>query len=229
MNFIKMLIITLCLFLLQQAHAAYQLYADIEGVKIPYGTKLNLILSHNLKSSNVVQGDMFQAYLKQDLYINNKLILPSGTVFRGRISQIIYSKRLSKAAMMYLKLDHVVTKNGEQVPLKSGLASHFNYKLKDDGALTTGGNYFTAVKRDLKNAGSIVPRTAKWGATAGDNLFVGAKIVFVPVAALGGCVACVASSAYNTVANLFRTGDEVILKKGENFDIILLSSLEIPN
>lgn len=228
MKLIKTIILSLCLFLFQNVHAAHQLYADIDGVKIPYGTKLSLTLSHNLKSSNVVQGDMFQAYLNQDLYVNHKLILPSKTIFRGRISKIEYPKRLSRAAVMYLTLDHLVTKDGVQVPLNSGLASHFDYKMKKDGGLTTGGNYFTAVKKDLKNAGAIVPRTVDWGATAGDNLFTGAKIVFVPVAALGGCIACAGSGIYNTFADLFRKGDEVLLKKDEQFDIILLSTLEIP-
>ncbi len=228
MRLLKLFILALCMFLFQNAHAAHQLYADRDGVNIPYGTKLNLTLSHDLKSSNVVEGDMFQAYLNQDLYVNYKLILPSKTIFRGRISNVQYSKRLSRAAILYLTLDHLVTKDGEQIPINSGLATHFDYKMKKDGGLTTGGNYFTAVKKDLKNAGAIVPRTIDWGATAGDNLFTGAKIVFVPVAALGGCIACVGSSVYNTVADLFRKGDEVIIKKGEEFDIILLSNLEIP-
>ncbi len=229
MKLIKILFLCLCIFLFQKAYCAHQLYADIDGVTIPYGTKLSLTLSHNLKSSNVVQGDMFQAYLNQDLYVNNKLILPSKTIFRGRISEIVYSRRLSRPAIMYLTLDHLVTKNGEQVTLNSGLASSFDYKMLNDGGLTTSGNYFTAVKRDVKKAGSILPRTINWGKTAGDNLFVGAKILFVPVSAIGGTIACVSSSVYNTVADLFRKGDEIVLKKDETFDIILLSNLEIPN
>jgi len=229
MNFIKTIALVLCMILCQQAQAAHQLYADMQGITIPYGTKLNLTVSHNLKSSHVVQGDIFQAYLNQDLYMNNKLILPSRTIFRGRITDVKYPKRLSKAATMYLNLDHVVTKNGIQIPINSGLATKFEYKMLKDGGLTTGGNYFSALKKDLKNAGGIIPKTIKWGATSGDNLFTGAKYVFVPIAAVGGCVACVGSGVYNTFADLFRKGDEVIIKKGEVFDIILLGNLEIPN
>ena len=65
--------------------------------------------------------------------------------------------------------------------------------------------------------------------TAGDDLFKGARFIFVPVAALGGCVACAGSTVYNTFADLFRHGDEIIIKKGTDFDIILLSKLEIPS
>lgn len=229
MKFLQILILSVCLLFSLKANAAHQLYADIDGINIPYGTKLELSMAENLTTKEIVQGDMFQAYLTKDIYVNNKLVLPSRTVFRGRVTEIKYSKSLSRPASLYLNLDHLVTKTGVQLPINSGIASHFEYVLKPDGALTTNGNYFKAVARDTKKAAQIVPRTIKWGATAGDELFKGAKILFVPVAAIGGVVACGCSTIYNTVANLFRHGDEIVIKKGTNFDIILLSTLEIPS
>jgi len=229
MKLVKIILTALCLMLSGSVFAAHQLYADIDGVSIPYGTKLELTMAENVTTKTVAQGDMFQAYLKQDIYVNNKLIVPSKTIFRGRISNVKYSKSLSRPAVLYLQLDHLVTKKGEQLPINAGIASKFEYVLKPDGAITTNGNYFRAVAKDAKKAGQIVPRTVKWGKTAGDDLFVGAKYLFVPVAALGGGIACVGSTIYNTFADLFRHGDEIIIKKGTDFDIILLSTLEIPS
>ena len=229
MKILKTLLIFFSLFLFQNAFGAHQLYADIDGVNIPYGTKFELSLAQDVTSQDVVQGDMFDAYLVKDLYVNRKLILPARTIFRGRINDIKASRSLSRPAVLYLTLDHLVTKRGTQVPINSGISTNFGYVLKSDNGLTLNTNYFTAAKRDLKKAGAIVPRTIKWGATSGDNLFTGAKYVFVPVAALGGSIACVGSSAYNVVADLFRKGDEVILKKNTKFDIILLSGLSIPD
>ena len=80
----------------------------------------------------------------------------------------------------------------------------------------------------MKKAGSIIPRTVKWSLTSSET-FKGARILFVPVAAVGGTVACVGSGVFNTIADIFRHGDEIIIKKGTNFDIILLSTLEIPS
>ena len=221
--------ISLCLMLFNVAFGAHQLYADIDGISIPYGTKLELTMAENVTTKTVAQGDIFQAYLKRDIYVNNKLVMPSKTIFRGRVSNIKYSKSLSRPAVLYLQLDHLVTKTGAQLPINAGIASKFEYVLKADGAITTNGNYFKAVARDAKKAGKIVPRTVKWGKTAGDDLFKGARFIFVPVAALGGCVACAGSTVYNTFADLFRHGDEIIIKKGTDFDIILLSKLEIPS
>ena len=229
MKVLQIIFLSLCFMLFNGAFAAHQLYADIEGINIPYGTKFELTMAENITTKTVAQGDMFQAYLKQDIYVNNKLVIPSKTIFRGRVSDVKYSRALSRPAVLYLQLDHLVTKNGAQLPINAGIASKFEYILKSDGAITTNGNYFRAVARDTKKAGKIVSRTVKWGATSGDELFKGAKYIFVPVAALGGSIACVGSTVYNTVADLFRHGDEIIIKKGTDFDIILLSTLEIPS
>ena len=54
-------------------------------------------------------------------------------------------------------------------------------------------------------------------------------MLFVPVAAIGGSIACVGSGVYNTIADLFRHGDEIIIDKGAEFNIILLETLDIPS
>ena len=229
MKYIKVLLLFIAMLVSSNAFGAHQLYADIDGINIPYGTKLELSMAENISTKGIEQGDMFQAYLTKDIYVNNKLILPSRTLFRGRIAKVEYSKSLSRPAKLTLNLDHLVTKYGTQLPINSGVASNFDYILKNDGSLTTNGNYFKAVARDVKKSAQILPRTVKWGMSAGNDLFTGAKILFVPVAALGGTVACVGSSAYNIVADLFKHGDEIIIKRGTLFNIILLSTLDVPS
>lgn len=229
MKKIKLMLLMLCVLLMFKAQAAHQLYADIDGISLPYGTKLELKMAQNVTASQVMQGDIFQAYLVKDIYINRKLVLPANTTFRGRVSGVKYSRSLSRPAILYLTLDHLITKKGYQLPIHSGISSDFEYVLKKDGAITTNGNYFKAVKADAKKAGQIVPRTIKWGATSGDNLFTGARYIFIPVSALGGIIACGCSTIYNTIADLFRHGDDVIIKQNAPFDIILLSELEIPS
>lgn len=229
MKLIKSLLITLCLILSTvQAFAAHQLYADMDGISIPYGTKFDLSMAQDITSQNIVQGDMFQAYLNQDIYVNNKLVLPKKTIFRGRVSDVKYSRALSRPAAVTLTLDHLVTKTGAQLPINSGIATNFNYILLPNGSLTTNGNYFRAVKKDLKKSGQIVSKAVKWGVSAKDSVFMGAQIVTVPVAAVGGVAACAVSGVYNTIADLFRHGDEIVIQKGTNFDIILLSTLDVP-
>ena len=229
MKYIKLLFLICAMLFSTEAFAAHQLYADIDGINIPYGTKLELQMAENITTKSISQGDIFQAYLTKDIYVNNKLILPSRTIFRGRVVSMQPSRSLSRPAKITLNLDHLVTKYGTQLPLNSGIASNFDYILKTDGSLTTNTNYFSATKIDLKNSGSILPKTIKWSATAGDDLFKGAKILFVPIGAVAGTVATVCSGTYNIVANLFEHGDEIIIKKGTIFNIILLSKLDVPS
>ena len=228
MKIFQILLVAFLMMIGIQAHGAHQLYADYEDVNIPYGTKLELRMAENITTKSVVEGDMFQANLIQDIYVNNKLILPSQTIFRGRVAQVKYSRSLFRPASLYLNLDHLVTTRGMQLPINSGIASDFEYILKPDGALTTNSNYFKATSKDLKKAWQIIPKAVKWGASSGDEMFAGAQFIFTPLAFVGGTVACVSSGAYNTVANLFRHGDEIIIRKGTKFHIILLSKLEIP-
>ena len=229
MKYIKLLLLVLTLMVSSKVFAAHQLYADIDGITIPYGTKLELSMAEHVTTKSIAQGDIFQAYLTKDIYVNNKLILPSKTIFRGRVVAMKPSRSFSRPASLTLNLDHLVTKYGTQLAINSGIASNFEYILKLDGSLTTKGNYFKATGKDLVKAGKILPKTVKWGATAGDELFTGAKILFVPVAFVGGTVAMVGSGAYNIIANLFRHGDEIVIRKGTIFNILLLSKLDVPS
>ena len=122
MKVLQIIFLTLCLLIFGKANAAYQLYADIDGINIPYGTKLELTMAQDVSSREIAQGDLFEAYLKKDIYVNNKLILPSRTIFRGRVSDIKLSRSLSRPAVVYLTLDHLVTKRGVQLPINSGIA-----------------------------------------------------------------------------------------------------------
>ena len=110
MKYIKLLLLVLTLMVSSKVFAAHQLYADIDGITIPYGTKLELSMAEHVTTKSITQGDMFQAYLTKDIYVNNKLILPSKTIFRGRVVKVSYSKWLSRPASITLNLDHLVTK-----------------------------------------------------------------------------------------------------------------------
>lgn len=229
MKNLKLLLIIFSMILFGKTEAAYQLYADMDGVKLPYGTKLEMYMVQNVTTSTMGQGDIFQAYLAKDIYINNKLVLPSGSIFRGRIADVKSSRMLSRPAVLYLSLDHLVTKKGTQLPLNAGIAAVENYVLKTDGAITLNGGYFTALRKDLQDSGEMVSNAVEWGRDTGDDLFEGARYIFIPIGAVGGTIGCVAKSAYSTVANIFRHGNEIIIKKGAIFSIILLHELVIPS
>ena len=58
MKFLQILFIALCFLFNLRAQAAHQLYADMDGISIPYGTKINLQMAQNV--TNQMNGQMNQ-------------------------------------------------------------------------------------------------------------------------------------------------------------------------
>ncbi len=217
--------LTLALFSVNETFA-YQITADAKTKRIPLGTKLELEMAQNVLSGSVNSGDMFSAYLTRDVRTQTTMILPRGTVVRGNIANVTESKRLSRSGVLYLSFDHVVAPNGSQLPIKAGLCEDFD--LDDNGGIKGGGGYGTAVKENWSKSGSIITKSTKWGISSGEDLFTGGKYLVTPFAAIGGTIAGAGYFVGTSVADLFHKGDDVCIKKGQVFNILLLESLDVP-
>lgn len=218
--------IILCLFAFNLKANAYQITADVKTKRIPMGTKLELEMANAVLSDNLNAGDMFTAYLTRDVRTQTTMILPRGTVVRGNIAKITDPKMLSRSAILYLNFDHVVAPNGSQLPIKAGLAG--NFELDDNGGIKGGGNYGTAIKENWSKSGSIIKKSTQWGITSGEDLFKGGKFLVTPFSAIGGTVAGAGYFVGTSVADLFKKGNQVYIKKGEVFNILLLEPLDVP-
>ena len=91
--------------------------ADIQSIRIPEGTYLKLELIDPISTKIGNTGDEFNAMLKEDQIVNNTVVLPAGSVFRGTVNKIIPAKSLSRSAILYVTFDHVVTTTGRQIPV----------------------------------------------------------------------------------------------------------------
>lgn len=225
-KFLSLLGIVFCFVAFNLKVDAYQITADVKTKRIPMGTKLELEMANAVLSNNVTAGDMFTAYLTRDVRTQTTMILPRGTVVRGNISKVTDPKMLSRSAILYLNFDHVVAPNGAQLPISAGLAG--NYELDDNGGIKAGGNYGTAVKENWSKSGSIIKKATKWGITSGEDLFKGGKYLVTPFSAIGGSIAGAGYFVGTSVADLFKKGNQVYIKKGEVFNILLLEPLDVP-
>ena len=107
--------------------------ADIQAIRIPAGTTMQLELIEGVSTKVVSVGDEFSAMLKEDKLVNGQIALPAGSVIRGTIDKITPTKRLSRSAIVYMTFDHVVTPTGRQIPINAGL---YNYpELTIDGGI----------------------------------------------------------------------------------------------
>lgn len=206
--------------------SAYQIKADARTKRIPMGTKLELEAANTVTTESLNKGDMFSAYLTKDIYSDGSILLPRGTVIRGNASNVLQAKRPSKSAVLYLNFDHIVAPNGKQIPIRAGISSSF--KLTKDGGIDGGGNYGSALAENWHKSGNIITKTTKWGVKSGEELFAGGKYLITPFAAIGGTIAGAGYLVGDSIIDLFRKGKNVIIKKGQEFDALLLEPIDVP-
>lgn len=62
--------------------------ADAASQQVPAGTKLKIRFVSLIDSSSSNVGDVFMAQASEDLWAGKQLILPKGTMLRGRVSSV---------------------------------------------------------------------------------------------------------------------------------------------
>lgn len=196
--------------------------ADIQSIRIPEGTYLKLELIDPISTKVGNTGDEFNAMLKEDQIVNNTVVLPAGSVFRGTVNKIIPAKSLSRSAILYVTFDHVVTTTGRQIPVTAGIYNYPN--LTVDGGIFEGGNYGWALQQNWSNTKKIVRTTIDWGKGTGDNM----QYVCVPIGAVGGVIGGAFYLVGDSIVDLFKKGNNVNLAQGQILDIMLTQPIDVP-
>lgn len=220
---LKLFSVILVLFLAVQAVFAAPFNANAKTKRIPAGTKFQLQLLNPVSTTRQT-GEPFSAILVTDQTADSDVILPSGSLVRGSIKNIVPSKRMSKGAILYLDFDHIVTPNGRQLPLTLSLVGRTD--MTYDGGITTTRGYGDAVKKSWAKTVDITKNSVEWG---NDIVNDGpAKYVTVPLAAIGGGIGGGAFFIYDAIADMIRKGEDVNLNSGEVINVILVDPIDVP-
>lgn len=220
---LKLLSIILALFLAVQTVCAAPFNANAKTKRIPAGTKFQLQLLTPLSTIRN-SGDDFSAILLTDQTADSDVVLPSGSLVRGNIKNIVPSKRMSKGAILYLDFDHIVTPNGRQLPLTLSLVGRTDMTF--DGGITTTRGYGDAVKQSWNKTVDITKNSVEWG---NDIVNDGpAKYVTMPLAAIGGGIGGGAFFVYDAIADMIRKGKDVNINTGEVLNVILVDPIDVP-
>lgn len=195
---------------------------DVQAIRIPAGTVLNLELIEPISTRTGSVGDEFSAMIKNDKIVNGKIVLPAGSIIRGTVNKITPSKRLSRSAVAYFNFDHVVTPTGRQIPINAGLYDF--QELTIDGGVYNGGNYGYALQQNWMTTKKILAKTIDWGKGTGDNM----QYVCVPLGAIGGVFGGAGYYVGMAVADLYNRGNDVNWNSGRQFEIMLVQPLDIP-
>ena len=199
--------------------------ADAKTKRIPAGTTFQLEFLQPVSTFSGSAGDSFVATLLNEQKAGTSVILPTGTVVRGSIAEVKTSKRFSRGAKLYLDFDHVVTPTGRQIPLDMAVAQ-FD-KIFYDGGLYKNLGYGEAVKANYEKAVVMTKNSIEYGKKAGDSA-QGIQYLTTPLCAIGGFIGGAGYFIGDSVADMFRKGQDVYINTGDIMNVKLVNPIDIP-
>lgn len=221
----KLLTILIAMFLVSNTAFAGAFKADARTKRIPAGTVFKLEFLQPVSTFSGCEGDSFVATMKNELSTDTNVILPSGSVVRGSVSQVNTAKRFSRGAKLYLDFDHIVTPNGRQIPLDLAVCQFEN--IYYDGSLYKNLGYGEAVQKNYERAVEITKNSTNYGLKAGESA-PGIQYLTTPFCAVGGFIGGVGYWVGDSVADMFRKGQDVYINKGDVLTVKLLNPIDIP-
>lgn len=189
------------------------LQADVASTVLPVSTRLKLVLECPVDAKSSKPGDIFEAHNRDDLFVGTQLLLPKGSLVRGRVVDVKKPGLISRAAKIGLKLDQIVTPTGEVIPLDAALEFRKG-TTNQKGELDPGTNFGTRVGSSV----SAVTGMSSTGSTRG-------ALVAANIATLGA--PAVATLIGSSAIALFRAGDNVALAPGQELEVLLTNDLGV--
>lgn len=221
----KLLTILIAMFLVSNTAFAGAFKADARTKRIPAGTVFKLEFLQPVSTFSGCEGDSFVATMKNELSTGTNVILPSGSVVRGSVAQVNTAKRFSRGAKLYLDFDHIVTPNGRQIPLDLAVCQYEN--IYYDGSLYKNLGYGEAVQKNYERAVEITKNSTNYGLKAGESA-PGIQYLTTPFCAVGGFIGGVGYWVGDSVADMFRKGQDVYINKGDILTVKLLNPIDVP-
>ncbi len=221
----KLLSIVLTMFLISNAAFAGAFKADARTKRIPAGTTFQLQFLQPVSTFSGCEGDSFTAVIKNELGSGSSIILPAGSVVRGSVENVNTAKRFSRGAKLYLDFDHVVTPNGRQIPLDMAVCQFDN--IFYDGGLYKNLGYGEAVKENYEKAVDMTKNATNYGMKAGESA-PGIQYLTTPLCAIGGFFGGACYCVGESVADMFRKGQDVYINKGDVLTVKLINPIDVP-
>jgi hypothetical protein len=96
---------------------------DFSGPEtLPAGTSCKILLLGNVSASKSKAGDLVQARLIEPVLVNSRVVLPTGSLFQGRVVKRTPPRWGSRAGSLYLTFTGVTLPGGNLIPLAASLA-----------------------------------------------------------------------------------------------------------
>lgn len=189
------------------------LKGEVGAISVPVATKLTLVLECPVDAKTSKPGEIFEAHVRDDLFVGSSLLLPKGSLVRGRVVEVTRPRLISRAGKIGLKLEQIVTPVGEVIPLDAAL--EFRKGVTNQrGELDPGTSLGSRVHESVRSVTGMKSKGATRTALAAAN-----------IATLGA--PAVATVIGSSVVGLFRSGDNISLTPGQELEVLLTNDLGV--
>jgi hypothetical protein len=146
-----------------------------EPIVIPEGTAVTMTLETTASSATSHEGDTVVAKLTEGIRIGDRVVVPSGSEVRGRVTTAIPSGRVKGRARLALNFDSIVIR-GREVPIDAEpIDITAKSAKKRDAAIVGGGAGAGAIIGGIVNGGKGAAIGALIGAGAGGGTVLATK------------------------------------------------------
>jgi type IV secretion system protein VirB10 len=184
--------------------------ADPEMV-VPAGTSIPISLSTFLNSRSSQVGDNFYADTTYPIWIQQRQVIPRGSVIKGTVTQVVRPGRVKGKARIAIKFESVLLPNGVLRELVADLKGIHGPGTEKIDPKTETVEMDGSKGRDAGEVGGQASTGAIIGAIAG-----GGK---------GALIGAGAGSAVGLATVFFSRGKELVLEPGTQFDLVLMQPL----
>jgi type IV secretion system protein VirB10 len=195
----------------EQTQEPAQQAVEEPALVVPEGTNLPIVLSTFLNSRSSQVGDTFYADTTYPIWIQQRLVIPRGSIVKGTVTKVIRPGKIKGKAQLAISFDNILLPNGitrDLVAIFQGI--HGAGEEKIDRQTET-------VEMDSSkgaDAGQIAGPTSQGaiiGAIAGEGK--------------GALIGGAAGGAVGLASILLSRGKELVLEPGTQFDIVLKQPL----
>jgi hypothetical protein len=203
--------------------------------KVPAGTMLSISFNTLLDSRITNTGDPFTVYLNDNFTSTTpdgrypKVILPSGTMIRGRVSTVSRPSFFSKGGSLFLAFDHIVLPSGELLPIQLNLSTE-NKLVNRKGAIYSDPGMKKKMQQGVQTGQQTFGHITDQGYAAGSKIAGGlGSIVTVPASVIGGAVAGSAVTTARVATAIVGKGESAVINPGDEIKIDFGGSFNLPS
>ncbi len=173
---------------------------------------INMTVTQVIDTSYSIEGDEFFANVTSDVYGEDGVIIPKGSIAHGKIMGTGNPGKLGKQAWVEMTFDYIVTPDGREIPIEGSMTTKLHPAIE-------------TTKIIAQDIGYTAAGGAVGGLLALNWLGIEAAIASHGYTLAGGAAV---GGVVGLVAALKRKGNEVLIAPGDEIKVKIKSSVALP-